>query len=739
MAAPNVFEDATEEFGLEGVGQLFAGKSFWVAQRVPSRNRLLDDIRANGGEVVALEKKADYKIADHFRKDCPPGSISYQFIEKSIREGQLRDPKDHPAGPPIGEAREPGALHRPTKSGRAAYTAEEDKILYKWVRECEANGGQASGNEIYKQLEAKYPRHTWSSWRDRYLKQLRGRPPSAFNIPDNAPPSPSSDIPAEQAPAAKTIGVTGKQTASKEGKTPAPTKVSGQGSIRDRKANVPPIYTLAQLETAFSSEDWEDLYAYVDAIDATKGKTTYQEAWKQWADSKDNQTVDQWQQYYEKVVRPQWLRDPEWKRKQVMEKVEKRHGLESSQKSQETQEEEDVPAPIPTATESKDPSLPVPGAATVTVSSEPKMMSSSTAQYESPKYISDLYQNTLKRVRGDEQQYEAERDASQQQPHPAKRQRSLSPSINNELPKNVSLGTGTNPVEVLSDKSSDSEGEDEQVDDQIRQDIADTQNRAKSRFDQELGEAEKEMESVESLEWLDIDHLPPPSVEIGDASEDDLPENSPTPRAPRQRVSNFDTQAILSSPSQGIGFTRLPRPADYTKRQHLDTERRSPSIAPHLDSDASTTQSLQEFRRSLNDEDTAQPSYPPLKPLPRATFSSPAPSDSSTGSGDPDEPLDGDEVDDFFAAQNALGFSDDFVAKALKRTRFRPALAELVIDAWVEGRPLPNQRGIWSVEDDAAAESGDGVALAILERKHTLDGWGGLTERTRFLEAYRNR
>lgn len=154
MAAPTVFEDVPEDFGLEGVGQLFAGKSFWVAQRVPSRNRLLDEIRANGGEIVALEKKADYKIADHFRKDCPPGSISYEFIDKSIREGQLRNPEDHRAGPPVGEAREPGALHRPTKSGRAAYTAEEDRILYKWVRECEASGGQASGNEIYKQLEA---------------------------------------------------------------------------------------------------------------------------------------------------------------------------------------------------------------------------------------------------------------------------------------------------------------------------------------------------------------------------------------------------------------------------------------------------------------------------------------------------------------------------------------------------------------------------------------------------------
>jgi hypothetical protein len=155
MAAPTVFEDVAEGFVLDGVGQLFAGKKFWVAQRVPSRIRLLDDIKANGGEIVLLEKKADYRIDDHFRKLCPPGTTSYEFVQKSIQDGQLRDPEDHRAGPPLGEAREPGAINRPVKGGRAAYDAEEDRILYKWVRDCEANGGQASGNEIYKQLEAK--------------------------------------------------------------------------------------------------------------------------------------------------------------------------------------------------------------------------------------------------------------------------------------------------------------------------------------------------------------------------------------------------------------------------------------------------------------------------------------------------------------------------------------------------------------------------------------------------------
>jgi hypothetical protein len=156
MAAPTVYQDVAEGVELEGVGQLFAGKKFWVAQRVPSRNRLLDDIKANGGEIVLLEKKADYLIADHFRpRESPPGSLSYEFVEKSIQDGALRDPEHHRAGPPLGEVREVGSISRPSKGGRTPYTAEEDRILYKWVRDAETAGGLASGNEMYKQLEAK--------------------------------------------------------------------------------------------------------------------------------------------------------------------------------------------------------------------------------------------------------------------------------------------------------------------------------------------------------------------------------------------------------------------------------------------------------------------------------------------------------------------------------------------------------------------------------------------------------
>ena len=49
------------------------------------------------------------------------------------------------------------------------------------------------------------------------------------------------------------------------------------------------------------------------------------------------------------------------------------------------------------------------------------------------------------------------------------------------------------------------------------------------------------------------------------------------------------------------------------------------------------------------------------------------------------------------------------------------------------------ERGIWSKEDDDAVEGGDGYQLALLEKKHTLDGWGGIVERLKFLDTYRSR
>jgi hypothetical protein len=197
-----------------------------------------------------------------------------------------------------------------------------------------------SGHKQLWTYTAQYPRHTWQSWRDHYIKFLRGRPPSAFNIPDSAPPSPPSDNLTQQAGQSSAAPRPAKRAASVQRHTQAPKKVSGRGITRDSKADVAPDYTLEQLEATFTSEDWEELYAFVDIIDAVEGKKNYDQAWEKWAKAQDNQTVDQWRQYFEKVVRPQWQRDPESKREQIRNKVEERHQAASSQQMNEEAEAE---------------------------------------------------------------------------------------------------------------------------------------------------------------------------------------------------------------------------------------------------------------------------------------------------------------------------------------------------------------------------------------------------------------
>lgn len=88
-------------------------------------------------------------------------------------------------------------------------------------------------------------------------------------------------------------------------------------------------HSIDELAAMFSSEDWEELYANVDVINSTSGQE-FLNAWANWAEFKGKQSVDQWQQYYEKVVLPQWLIDPESKRQLIKEKIKKKHQDEDS-------------------------------------------------------------------------------------------------------------------------------------------------------------------------------------------------------------------------------------------------------------------------------------------------------------------------------------------------------------------------------------------------------------------------
>jgi hypothetical protein len=259
------------------------------------------------------------------------------------------------------------------------------------------------------------------------------------------------------------------------------------------------------------------------------------------------------------------------------------------------------------------------------------------------------------------------------------------------------------------------------------------------------GEEEDEEEEVRT----------PQPEELDITSSSNYPSNTPTPRAPRTKPSNFDTQAILSSPIDVFPLGRLPRLEGMTQAlqsqsqaQEEESQTGDESVEPPsplrvVDGGESPTNSLQEFRRSLNgippSEDSIQGEL--FAPIPRpARSSSPAQSEeSSSESGDPDPPLGPEEFDDYFAEMHEEGFDDVWITAALKHTRCRPDLTTVVLNAWKVAAPLPDQRGVWSIEDDEDLESGDVEVLERLEGKHSMDGWGGITERLRFLERYRGK
>ncbi|KAF2416704.1 hypothetical protein EJ08DRAFT_574196, partial [Tothia fuscella] len=153
---------------------MFAGAKFWVAQRIPMRQFRLAQITEHGGLVVPLEKSADVLVWDHIKPDAPAGAISWTYIDQSVKNGALEDMNDHICGPPPGTVRAVGSDTSIRAGGhmRQPYTAADDRLCYKWGREGETKGAGVKGNELWKRLEMVNNRHTWQSWRSRWVKSL---------------------------------------------------------------------------------------------------------------------------------------------------------------------------------------------------------------------------------------------------------------------------------------------------------------------------------------------------------------------------------------------------------------------------------------------------------------------------------------------------------------------------------------------------------------------------------------
>lgn len=300
------------------VSGIFEGLRFFLVQRLPSRSNYVTQIQSNGGRVVKTEDQADHIIADHFRKDCPPGSISYTFVENAIRNGELPSPNDHIAGPAPGTVRPAGSAI-PGKSTRTPFTAEDDRVLWQWVERCRVKGGLIKGNEIYKQLEATNNRHTYQAWRDRYIKKLMDRPPpgTAVTVAANAPPSPPtaqddqaeimtnhntrSQRPEQSRTSAEPVARSQRIdiTATDEVSEPE------QNEDHERANKQPAAESGEKLET-FTNDDFEELLQL--GTDIEKIHSDWEEdAWINWHNIRPDHSAQSWRTYYEEQVRPVYL------------------------------------------------------------------------------------------------------------------------------------------------------------------------------------------------------------------------------------------------------------------------------------------------------------------------------------------------------------------------------------------------------------------------------------------------
>ncbi|KIX95694.1 uncharacterized protein Z520_08401 [Fonsecaea multimorphosa CBS 102226] len=152
---------------------LFAGQRLWFSHVIPQRRQMIQNARMNGAVIVDRDTDADVRLVDHLRKNNAPGTYSYRYVELSLRNGQLENLADHAVGAPSRVSRPVGSAVTGPKAGRTPFTPEDDKFLWDWIKPFIDRGGAWKGNEIYKQMEEANPRHTFQSWRDRWIKHTQ--------------------------------------------------------------------------------------------------------------------------------------------------------------------------------------------------------------------------------------------------------------------------------------------------------------------------------------------------------------------------------------------------------------------------------------------------------------------------------------------------------------------------------------------------------------------------------------
>ncbi|EPE25386.1 ARID-like protein [Glarea lozoyensis ATCC 20868] len=300
--------------GVGGGGELFAGSKYYILQRVPTRSRWVELIEQNGGEIVALDKYADYVIADHARKDNPPGSISWKWVEQSVKKGELQDVDEYPAGPAEGTVRSAGSTV-PPKSTRTPFTTADDKFLSDWVMAAQRKGAPIKGNEVYIQLALKNPRHTYQSWRDRWVKHVSHQAHTALPDEEEEADDDVGYVPPSRARTASRIASNStKKVAAGSSATTAkpsirirpPPTIKNDTEPKDMAEPVVEALKPVNLSTGNRFTDEED-ELLLEASKPILNLDSRQEldAWCNWALEYPTHSAQEWRNRFEDHIKPQ--------------------------------------------------------------------------------------------------------------------------------------------------------------------------------------------------------------------------------------------------------------------------------------------------------------------------------------------------------------------------------------------------------------------------------------------------
>ncbi|SLM36990.1 TRF2-interacting telomeric protein/Rap1, C-terminal [Lasallia pustulata] len=669
--------DLTGDVG--GGGALFEGMKIWLAQSVPQRQRFIQQVQANGGEVVPLEKNAHIKLVDHARNKALPGTYSYKFIEQSIRNGHLESLEDYAVGPPAGTTRTVGSITWPPKGRRTAFTAEDDRFLSDWVTAHQEEGGKTAGNEIYKQLEQKNSRHPWQAWRDRWIKNLQDKPRPA-PIPRRRSPAAGSD---------RAVGV----------------------DITKQRKHI--LGKNKEQATEFSQEDLESLLGEAEGI-LNILPERLSDAWAAWAAKNPSHSAQQWRNFWESAILPlhmkreakkaakdnyetdQVMSDPRLKSsKPAMDRP--MQTLQSVEMSSCARRVERSPSYQPKSpklqvmkpacanqmngNESRDGSL-ARDARSGTTDSESLFLPALEVLVESsrsPKRkrtaaeVDELPHSSPLKVMNSV--YKRQRQASSQEPLEV-------PSTPEQLPRE--LGTPSDPgngmIEIDSDDGSASDG------------LGMPASQSLSEPNQSARKSQTTFK--DPTQYLNLGVVSPEgSWEENIAAKE---ESGKAPEIDETQPRTMDTQALLAGQTQTPDFL-IPEPDGGW--------------------------------------DDLMPSSPPSRvPVQSKTAEDAAEEESDTDTEENEADITA-RLDEWIDSHVAAGMETEDVALALKCTSMEADLAEEILPYLAKHKTIPgNVRGVWTEEDDRDLDAGDGRRIRCLQEKH---GQEGFDARWEFLRIYR--